>query len=84
MTGPSRTGIGRAASKIDNHNTDIDNRRVSSPDPQVSKIALVVMLVIVVVFALVALYANAQRLRRDKIESVTITPAASPSATASP
>jgi hypothetical protein len=40
------------------------------------------MLVIVIAFALVALYANVQRLRRDKIEAVTITPAASPSATA--
>lgn len=39
------------------------------------------MLIIVVAFALVALYANIQRLRRDKIETVTITPAASPSAT---
>jgi hypothetical protein len=48
---------------------------------QVPKVALILMLVIVIVFTLLALYANAQRLRRDKIESVTITPAASPSAT---
>jgi hypothetical protein len=40
------------------------------------------MLVIVIAFVLVALYANVQRLRRDKIETVTVTPAASPSATA--
>lgn len=42
------------------------------------------MLVIVIALALVALYANVQKARRDKIEKVTIvpvsaTPAASPS-----
>jgi hypothetical protein len=39
------------------------------------------MLVIVVALALVSLYANGQRLRRDKIETVTVTPAASPTPT---
>ena len=50
----------------------------------VSKAALIVMLVIVVALALVSLFANFQRLRRDKIEEVIITPAASasPAATA--
>jgi LPS O-antigen subunit length determinant protein (WzzB/FepE family) len=46
----------------------------------VPKTALVVMLIVVVGLALVSLFANFQRLRRDKIEEVIITPAASPTA----
>jgi hypothetical protein len=43
------------------------------------------MLVIVVAVALVAVYANAQKARRDKIEKVTIIPIAeSPTASPSP
>ena len=42
------------------------------------------MIVIIVAIAFVALYANVQRLRRDKIETVTFTPAAVPSSSASP
>jgi hypothetical protein len=40
--------------------------------------------VIVIVFALVAIYANVQRLRRDKIEAATFTPASSSPANPSP
>ena len=45
---------------------------------------LILMLVIVIAVALVAIYANVQKARRDKIEKVTIipiseTPTASPS-----
>jgi hypothetical protein len=36
--------------------------------------ALRLMIAIVVAMALLAIYANVQRYRRDKIESVTITP----------
>jgi hypothetical protein len=43
------------------------------------------MIVIVVGTALVALYANVQKARRDTIEKVTITPVSStPAASASP
>jgi len=42
------------------------------------------MIVIIVAIGFVALYANVQRLRRDKIETVTFTPAGSPSPSASP
>jgi hypothetical protein len=43
------------------------------------------MIIIVVALALVALYANVQKARRDKIEKVTITPvSASPSVSPSP
>jgi hypothetical protein len=43
------------------------------------------MLVIVVAVALVAVYANVQKARRDKIEKVTIVPIAeSPTASPSP
>ncbi len=38
------------------------------------------MIVIVFVLALVAVYANVQRWRRDKLETVIITPAVSPTA----
>ena len=49
----------------------------ADPAKAIPKVALVIMLIIVVALALVSLFANFQRLRRDKIESVTITPAAS-------
>jgi hypothetical protein len=44
---------------------------------RVPRSALVVMIVIVVTMGLVALYAGVQRLRRDRIEQVIVTPAAS-------
>jgi hypothetical protein len=46
---------------------------------------LILMLVIVVALALVAIYANVQKARRDKIEKVTIIPVSgTPSPSASP
>ena len=46
---------------------------------------LMLMLIIVIGVALVAIYANVQKARRDKIEKVTIIPASPvPSASASP
>ena len=46
---------------------------------------LILMLVIVVAVALVALYANVQKARRDKIEKVIVTSIApSPAATSTP
>jgi hypothetical protein len=42
------------------------------------------MLVIAIGFALVALYANIQKLRRAKIESITFIPASAQTATPSP
>jgi hypothetical protein len=50
----------------------------SSPVP---KIAVRMMIVILIAMALVSLYSNVQRWRRDKIETVIVTPAASPSPT---
>jgi sensor domain CHASE-containing protein len=55
----------------------------SSQSPPVSKGLRVLMLVILAAMFLLSLYANAQRWRRDKVEVVTVTPAApsvSPSA----
>jgi hypothetical protein len=49
----------------------------SPPTSRVSKDAIAAMLVIVIVMAFVAIYANVQRWRRDKLEQVIITPAAS-------
>ena len=46
---------------------------------------LILMLVIVIAVALVAIYANVQQARRDKIEKVTIIPISeSPTASPSP
>ena len=46
---------------------------------------LILMLVIVIAVALVAIYANVQKARRDKIERVTIIPISeSPTAAPSP
>jgi hypothetical protein len=56
-----------------------------SPDqqtPMVAKDILIVLTVIVVVLALVALYANVSRTRRDKVETVIVTPIATPSPSA--
>jgi hypothetical protein len=54
-----------------------------NPHPSVApKNALVLMVVIVATMALLALYANVQRWRRDKIETVIVIPEASPSPTA--
>jgi len=50
----------------------------------VSKNVLRFLLVIAVAFGLVALYANVQKVRRAKIETVTFTPASSPAESPSP
>jgi hypothetical protein len=56
-----------------------------SPDPprsaRVPKSAVIAMAVIVGALALVSIYANIQRLRRDKLETVILTPVATPTAT---
>jgi hypothetical protein len=58
---------------------------VTSPArPGVSKEAIVAMIVIVAVLACVAIYANVQRWRRDKIERAIIVPAVSPTPARSP
>jgi hypothetical protein len=47
----------------------------------VSKNVVRLMLAIVIAFALVALYANIQKMRRAKIESVTFIPASAQTST---
>ncbi|HVF72116.1 MAG TPA: hypothetical protein VM940_10965 [Chthoniobacterales bacterium] len=49
----------------------------------VPKAGVVLMIVIVISMALLAIYANVQKARRDQIEKVTVTPV-SPTASASP
>jgi hypothetical protein len=53
-------------------------------DSPVPKNMLRLMMVIVIGFALVALYANVQKMRRSKLEAVTFTPASAGGATPSP
>jgi hypothetical protein len=53
----------------------------NSRPPIVPKAALVMMVIILAAMALVSIYANVQNWRRNKIESVIVTPVASPSAT---
>jgi hypothetical protein len=55
-----------------------------SQDPKISKNVGRLMVGIVIGFALVALYANIQKLRRSAIETVIFTPASAPSPTPSP
>jgi hypothetical protein len=43
--------------------------------------AVIVMVVILIAMALLSVYSNVQRWRRDKIERVIVTPIASPSPT---
>jgi hypothetical protein len=50
----------------------------------VSKKVLRLLLAILIAFGLVALYANVQKFRRVKIETVTFTPASSPAESPSP
>jgi hypothetical protein len=50
---------------------------------RVSRGALRLIMVILAALILLSLYANVQRLRRDKVETVTFTPAAAPSASPS-
>ena len=53
----------------------------NSRPARVPKSALIMMGVIVAAMALVSIYANVQSWRRGKIESVVVTPVASPTAT---
>jgi len=60
---------------------------VPTPDDptRAPRSGLILMLIIVIAAALVAIYANVQKARRDKIEKVTIIPISeSPTASPSP
>ena len=58
---------------------------MNSPAPRqperVPRIALKAMALVLFVLLLLALYTNVQHWRRDKLETVIVTPAASPSPT---
>ena len=49
-------------------------------DEKFSPQATRAIIVVLVVMALLSIYANVQRLRRDKLEHVTVTPVETPSA----
>ncbi len=58
---------------------------MNSPTPErVPSRGLVVIAAILIALALIALYANVQKSRRDKIETVKVTPVATPTPSASP
>ena len=57
---------------------------VPDDDPKASPLAIRAIIVVLATLALVAIYANVQRLRRDKIETVIVTPIATPSPSATP
>ena len=90
---PARNGVDcRAAigiAKVCAGNIDIDIREVNGSQlrsdenkpARVPRNVLRLMLAVVIVLALVAVYANVQRWRRGQLETVTFTPAqtASPS-----
>ena len=66
--------------EIDVDTSDVNASQQSTEKPesnQVRKSTIIVMIVILASFALLALFANIQRLRRDQIETVVITPAVS-------
>jgi hypothetical protein len=64
---------------------DIDTSEMNSPQqpaekfrsPQVPRSAVVLMIIIVASLALVAIFANIQRLRRGQIETIVVMPAGS-------
>jgi hypothetical protein len=74
------TNIGVDISGVNLPQPPRENTRPSSAP----KSALVLMVVIVVTMALVAIYANVQKWRRDKLETVIVTPIATPSPAAPP
>jgi hypothetical protein len=45
------------------------------PSPQVPRIAVTLMIIILASLALVAIFANIQRLRRGQIETIVVMPA---------
>jgi hypothetical protein len=49
-------------------------------DEKISPMAVRAIVIILVVMALLAVYTNVQKLRRDKVETVTVTPVATPAA----
>jgi len=57
---------------------DIDISRVAD-DPKAPKIAIRAIIVILVTMALLAIYSNVQKWRRDNLETVIVTPVATPS-----
>jgi hypothetical protein len=66
---------------------DVESSNGSENDANESRaprLGVRLMIVILVGLALVAIYANVQKVRRDKIERVTITPAATATVAASP
>jgi hypothetical protein len=64
---------------------DIDTSKVNSPQPPAEKFrspqaprsAVVLMIIIVASLALVAIFANIQRFRREQIETIVVVPAGS-------
>ncbi|HEY4282195.1 MAG TPA: hypothetical protein VGM62_03960, partial [Chthoniobacterales bacterium] len=55
-----------------------------SDDQKIPPLAVRAMILIVAMMALVAIYANIQRWRRDKIETIIVTPIGSPSPSPTP
>jgi hypothetical protein len=53
----------------------------NTPSGKVPRSALIIMGVMLAGMVTVAIYANVQHLKRDKIETVIVTPVATPSAT---
>jgi len=54
-----------------------DESTEKSPTPRAPKTAVLLMTVIVICLAMLAVFANVQRSRRDQIETVIVTPASS-------
>jgi hypothetical protein len=50
----------------------------SSTSERMPPRGIMVIAIILIAFALIAVYANVQEARRDKIETVTVTPVATP------
>jgi hypothetical protein len=66
--------------EIDIDTSDVNASQQSTEklgSAKVRKSTIIIMIVIIASFALLALFANIQRLRRDQIETVVVTPAVS-------
>ncbi len=56
----------------------------SAPASPVPRGGWLIIALVLAAFALLCVYSNVQKARRDKIETVTLTPAPSPSASVAP
>ena len=75
-----KTNKASCAREIDIHTSHVNSPQQPAKklrSPQIPRNAVMVMIIIVASLALVAIFANIQRLRRGQIETIVVVPASS-------